>query len=190
MRFVNIATVCALLTLAGAFVIPSDVSDGVYEVVTREDGTEVHNKISSSPEIKRDPTGVTPFNKVGALERRQNDRIWCGCGFNMNPGNCDAAVADLKNQMKPSFVNAGQSFYSIRGDVVAFACNRSPNRSWLLVASNYANALGRISGSCGRYIAGATEFGDPGQALIVGYQRYARGDNFCAASTSSPANHC
>jgi len=82
------------------------------------------------------------------------------------------------------------SFYSIRGNVVAFACNRSPDRSWLLIANDYANALGSITGSCGSYIAGAYEFGDPNQALIVGYARYANGDDFCGGSTSSPANHC
>ncbi|CAO2651778.1 Nn.00g000610.m01.CDS01 [Neocucurbitaria sp. VM-36] len=185
MRFLNLATAATLLTLAQAFVIPSGTEDGVYGVSVREDGTEVHTKIS-----ERDPTSATPYNEVSAFEKRQNDRIWCGCGFNMNPGNCDAAVADLKKQMKPSLVKPKMSFYSIRGDVVAFACNRSPNRNWLLVESNYANALARITGACGRYIAGSTEFGDPNQALIVGYQRYTNGDRFCDSATSSPSYHC
>ena len=99
MRFLNIATAATLLTLAQAFTIPSGTEDGVYAVLTRDDGTDVHTKISDVPEAKRNPTGVTPYNEVTNLEKRQNDRIWCGCGFNMNSGNCDAAVADLKSQM-------------------------------------------------------------------------------------------
>lgn len=99
MRFLNIATAATLLTLATAFVIPSDSQEGVYAVLTRDDGTEVHTKIAEAAEEKRDPTGITPYNQVRGLEKRQNDRIWCGCGFGMNSGNCDAAVADLKSQM-------------------------------------------------------------------------------------------
>jgi hypothetical protein len=82
------------------------------------------------------------------------------------------------------------SFYSIEYDVVTFACNRSPTTGWLLVGSQYREAIGRITGSCGRYIAGATQFGDDGKELIYGYARWREGDNFCAGSTSSPANHC
>lgn len=99
MRFVSTITVFTLFAWAQAFVIPPGTSDGVYSVFNHEDGTEVHTKISVSSEVRRDATGITPFNEVGALERRQNDRIWCGCGFNMDAGNCDAAVADLKSQM-------------------------------------------------------------------------------------------
>jgi hypothetical protein len=36
------------------------------------------------------------------LKRSVRGQIWCGCGYTMNPGNCDAAVQDLKNQMGKS----------------------------------------------------------------------------------------
>ena len=106
MHLFKITTAFTLAALAHAFVIPPGTPEGVYAVVTREDGTNVHTKISDSPEIKRDPTGVTPVNEVNALERRQNGRIWCGCGFNMDRGNCDAAVADLKSQMSKFHVTS------------------------------------------------------------------------------------
>jgi hypothetical protein len=94
MRFVPIATAFIFATLAQAFIIPEGTAEGVYAVFTADDGTEVHTKIA-----KRDPTGMTPIKEVHTLRRRQNDRIWCGCGFNMDPGNCDAAVQALKDQL-------------------------------------------------------------------------------------------
>ena len=94
MRFFAIATAFTFAALIQAFVIPEGTTEGVYAVFTADDGTEVHTKIA-----KRDPTGVTLIEQFHNIERRQNDRIWCGCGFNMNPGNCDAAVQALKDQL-------------------------------------------------------------------------------------------
>ncbi|KID95092.1 hypothetical protein MAJ_08929, partial [Metarhizium majus ARSEF 297] len=190
MRFVNIATAFAIATVAQAFVIPSHTANGVYAVTIGADGKEVHTKISDSASIQSiQPGGVTPVNKPGDLERREAGRIWCGCGFNMDPGNCDAAVESLVAQMG-SIVNPGMSYYSIHDNVVAFACNRSPNRGWFLIGNQYRDALARITASCGRYIAGATQSGDDGQDLISGYARWREGDDFCRGSTSSPVNRC
>ncbi|KFZ17813.1 hypothetical protein V501_01556 [Pseudogymnoascus sp. VKM F-4519 (FW-2642)] len=191
MRFVNIAIGFAMATVAQAFVVPSGTANGVYAVTISEDGKEVHTKISDSTNIQSiQPDDVTTVNKLGDLERRGNGRIWCGCGFNMDPGNCDAAVESLVAQMGPSIVNPGLSYYSIHDNVVAFACNRNPSTGWLLIGDQYRDALARITGSCGRYIAGATQFGDDGKELISGYARWREGDDFCASSTSSPANRC
>lgn len=87
------------MALAQAFTIPLGTTDGDYAVLTQEDGTEVITKLSDAPEMKRNPTGMTPVNRMSALERRQNDRIWCGCGFTLDPRNCDDAVQALKDQM-------------------------------------------------------------------------------------------
>ena len=100
MRFVNIAIGFAMATVAQAFVVPSGTANGVYAVTIGEDGKEVHTKISDSTNIQSiQPDDVTTVNKLGDLERRGNGRIWCGCGFNMDPGNCDAAVESLVAQM-------------------------------------------------------------------------------------------
>jgi hypothetical protein len=106
----------------------------------------------------------------------------------MNPGNTDAAVADLKNQLGGGKTSTGatssrhftnhacsllgaqvparQSYYSIRGDVVAFACNRRDGPT-TLSGRTYAVSLESITRSCGLYIAGAQELNIP---IIVGYQ--------------------
>ncbi|KAM0260137.1 hypothetical protein ACHAQJ_002901 [Trichoderma viride] len=115
MYFFKITAALALAALAQAFTIPSDTPDGVYAVSTGEDGATVHTKISNPSKIKHDPASVAPR----ALEPRDRD-VWCGCGFNLDPGNCDAAVADLKTQLPGAHIYEGTSYYSIRGNVVAF----------------------------------------------------------------------
>jgi len=94
MCFFTIVATFILAALAHAFVIPEGTTDGVYAVFTDNNGNEVHTKIA-----KHDPTGMTPVNAVHNLGRRQDDRIWCGCRFNMNSGNRDAALQALKDQL-------------------------------------------------------------------------------------------
>lgn len=106
----------------------------------------------------------------------------------MNPGNCDGAVADLKAQM-PGAIGPFLAWFSIRNDVVAFACNRGGDSAFAYVPS-YTTALERITAACGRYIAGSYHWGDNGYPYIVGYMRYHNGLDFCAASTTSPADRC
>ncbi|KFY17018.1 hypothetical protein V492_00940 [Pseudogymnoascus sp. VKM F-4246] len=82
------------------------------------------------------------------------------------------------------------SFYSIEADIVAFACNRNPNSGSVILPDGYREEIGRITGTCGRYIAGATQLGDDGSALILRYAWWKKGDDFCADATSSPPSSC
>ncbi|KFY35052.1 hypothetical protein V494_06252 [Pseudogymnoascus sp. VKM F-4513 (FW-928)] len=185
MHFINIATAFALATVAQAFVIPSGTTNGVYAVTIGEDGQEVHTKISDSTNIESiHPDNIETVSDGSDIERREPGRIWCGCGFNMNRGHCDRAVERLVAQMRPSIVNAGLSFYSIEYDVVTFACNRG-SENWLLIGSQYREAIAGITRSCGQYIAGATQFGDNGKELILGYARIL---NYSIYSTPSLVN--
>lgn len=81
------------------------------------------------------------------------------------------------------------SFYSIQNDVVAFICNRASIGA-VYPDDWYIQDLKRISDSCGRYIAGATQTGNDDQALVLGYARWKKGDDFCADATSSPSSSC
>ncbi|KAH7371950.1 hypothetical protein BKA66DRAFT_572518 [Pyrenochaeta sp. MPI-SDFR-AT-0127] len=186
MRFSNLASLLALAASAQAWVIPEGSTDGSYSVTINENGVETHTKLAESD------AEILYLNESDlssdALQRRGRDQVWCGCGFNMNPGNCDAAVADLKNQLS-NLIPSGTAFYSIRGDVVAFACNRGSS-NWIMNGNAYGEQLVHITNLCGRYIAGSRQAGEDNRALIVGYMRYSNGADFCGASTSSPANHC
>lgn len=101
MRFTNIITTFALAASVSGWKIPENTQDGVYVVDTLEDGTEVHTKIAETADIDRSiPEDVLNMSPVptSELEKRAPGQIWCGCGFDMNRGNCDAAVDDLKRQ--------------------------------------------------------------------------------------------
>lgn len=93
MRFASIA---CLLAVAQAFVIPPGTTEGVYAVVTRSDGTVEHVKLSA-PEAKRQIILDPPVTTVPTAPE---NRIWCGCGYGMDHGNCDGAVDDLKKQLR------------------------------------------------------------------------------------------
>jgi hypothetical protein len=100
MRFSNFASVLALAASAQALIIPVGTTDGTYTVTVDAAGVETHTKIAEAG-AESDVLDAGDFinTSSNAIRRRNNGQIWCGCGFNMNPGNCDAAVADLKNQL-------------------------------------------------------------------------------------------
>jgi hypothetical protein len=174
--------VLATVASSQAFIIPANNTEGVYKVVTA-DGSEVHTRTANIGDHSN-----ASLDSIHAPDRRDNGQYWCGCGLNMNTGNCDAAVSNLKNQLDSyGAIPAGQSYYSIRGDVVAFACNRDPNNpSQPWDGYYFGTVTVGITSQCGNYIAGSYQAFN----TIFGYMRYSNGINFCADSTNSPSNRC
>ncbi|KAL6812859.1 hypothetical protein GGI42DRAFT_349017 [Trichoderma sp. SZMC 28013] len=181
----KIAAALSLAPLAQAFTIPSGTPDGVYAVSTSENGATVHTKISSPSKSERDQAHVAPR----AIEPRDQG-IYCGCGFNLDPGNCDAAVADLKTQLPGAHIYEGTSYYSIRGNVVAFVCVPYVDPGvWTDISPDqYGQALATITAKCGRYIAGAMFTGY--SIEYVGYAQWYDGYDFCKHATDSSSTHC
>ncbi|KAJ8118084.1 hypothetical protein OPT61_g856 [Boeremia exigua] len=173
MRVSSSFATLALAASAFAWKIPQGTTDGVYKVETLADGSTVHTKIIDAADIDRNQPLVPGVSlaPINALSKRFHDQVWCGCGYNMVPGDCDAAVADLKTQLRPSIINPGLAYYSIRGRVVAFVCNRGSG-NWLVFPQNLADSLATITNRCGWYIAGARQQGNDDQALLYGYQRW------------------
>lgn len=101
MRFSSIVATFALAASASAWKIPQGTQDGVYKVETLADGSIVHTKIIDASEIDRNQPLVPGKSLVpdGPLSKRSPGQVWCGCGYNMVSGDCDAAVADLKTQL-------------------------------------------------------------------------------------------
>jgi hypothetical protein len=99
MHFFKIAAAFALASLVQGFAIPADTKEGVYAVSKRDDGTELHTRVAEATDYEPNDSALVSDNPADILKRGYRNQIWCGCGFNMNPGNCDAAVQDLKNQM-------------------------------------------------------------------------------------------
>ena len=108
MRFANIAVVLTFAASVLAWRIPEGTEDGVYKVETLEDGSTVHTKVIDAADIDRTSPEYAALNNLvptepsldTSLEKRgKNGGVWCGCGYNLIHGDCDAAVADLKSQM-------------------------------------------------------------------------------------------
>jgi hypothetical protein len=108
MRFANIAVALTFAASVLAWRIPEGTEDGVYKVETLEDGSTVHTKVIDAADIDRTSPEYAALNDLvptetsldTSLEKRgTNGGVWCGCGFDLIHGDCDAAVADLKSQM-------------------------------------------------------------------------------------------
>jgi hypothetical protein len=165
----------AAAILSQALIIPTDITaDGVYAAVNKADGTEVHTKV----------VDVTDNGNIHALDRRFSSQYFCGCGYYMNHDNCDAAVQDLRNQFGGgSKSQPGLSFYSIRGDIVAFACSREATTAYQWTSDDIARSYTGVTARCGFYVAGTLQIFD----TFFGYMQYSNGIDFCRDSSNSNA---
>lgn len=123
---------------------------------------------------------------------------WCGCGIELNHGNCDAATWDLESQIGENgstHTDTNFAYYSNRGDVVAFACPTGwHNGDWqtLYSAAGARNAFADVTNSCGWYIAGtSTLYADDGlDRPDYGYMVYRAGLDFCHDARGSSRHDC
>ncbi|KAH8689829.1 hypothetical protein BGW36DRAFT_364573 [Talaromyces proteolyticus] len=221
--------IASLTGYISALTPPKGLNDGSYRAYIDHLGREVHELVALPNGDKLDSSEVTQFvtdeNALKTLTSRADnfspDRktiskryyessqygfgdgildIYCGCGFNLDPGNCDAAVADLKNQVgSDAQIPMNMAWYSIRGNVVAFACTRPESiDNYNKPSDSDANYLTisyeDITHFCGWYVAGtamyvpfwATEYNQP----YVEYMQYYDGLDFCYQSTGSSEDHC
>jgi hypothetical protein len=151
----------AIMAVNG-FTIPDGTSDGVYSVITHENGTEVHTKIdepSFGPVSPRQPLSMS-----AKLNRR--DSLSCGGAHDLNHADTDAANADIDRQCGPgAFMSPYNDFYAIRNGVVAFVCNFGRNN--FCDAGTRGRTSGAITAQCGLYNSGWFEF--TGASISYGY---------------------
>jgi len=206
----------ALLALAAGATIAPNLPDGFYHAYTDEHGVETHIQIANTANYnvpllswRHDPSNTTipvlahPSHQPQDLEKRcspaplSQGLVWCGCTHGLVPSDCDAAVQDLKNQVNSQpyggiYPKVGNSWYSIRGSVVAFQCPLRDGSTWLQ-ASLISSQLAIITATCGRYIAGSIigidlfgNFNDYG----LGYMQAYPGLQFCDAEFNPGQNCC
>ncbi|KAH7010742.1 hypothetical protein B0J12DRAFT_751346 [Macrophomina phaseolina] len=192
-----LAIIPLLISTAAAFVFPEGLTDGFYRASIDERGYEIH-ELLSAPDgehidariiSQRAPTTDSDTYEVSAKLQKRIWTVWCGCGFSLNHGDCDAAVADMKRQVDGGVhIQPHQAYYSIRGSVVFFSCNTGDGQVFMDVPS-VTFIAGEITKACGYYIAGTfARQGYPPEAS--GYMRYSAGLDFCRAAKASPAHSC
>jgi hypothetical protein len=204
MLFKTLFGIAIFSFLAQAFVIPEGTSNGVYRTYVNKRGEQIHEKIFPIPNLKRSGSAApTTPNPLSTLNTRQIDGnpdtiTYCGCGYNMDHGNCDWVAANMLAQLQDAdgFIPQGISFYAIYYDVVAFLCNGSTSNV-TIDPIQFPLYLQQITGACGWYVAGTVletaEYGLYGYDTLVlnyGYMIYFDGLNFCAAADTSPAHSC
>jgi hypothetical protein len=186
-----------LFLSASAFKLTANTPDGVYMVFQDELGNEVHKEWSEDYLVKDVPAGITVINATspeGPIMARGpwRDNIWCGCGFTMDHGNCDAAVEELKKSMGVSgaYVTV-PSWFSKKNNVVAFVCNYKSDQNYFYINSQYFHdSLATVTDSCGWYVAGSEGYQARTDIASIGYMQFKEGVDFCANALGSPNHNC
>jgi hypothetical protein len=127
MRFLLpvVISLASVAPLAAAFTLPAGLASGNYVAYYNALGHEVH--VRASELDRRDIGNYSPVHRAKRsdstfIEKRQDlgdsgYTTYCGCGFNLDHGDCDAAVAGLEAQF-PGTLNGGLAWYTIHNSVV------------------------------------------------------------------------
>jgi hypothetical protein len=118
-------SLASVLPLAAAFTLPAGLPSGNYAAYYNTSGHEVH--VRASELDRRDVGSYSPAHRAkrsdtNFIEKRQDlgdsgYSTYCGCGFNLDHGDCDAAVAGLEAQF-PGTLDGGLAWYTIHNSVV------------------------------------------------------------------------
>lgn len=178
-----------------ALTIPRSAEDGFYVGYYDESGNQVHVKNPSQAEMATlsakaypAPGGYLNSTSEDSLEEREIHNAYCGCGHNLDHGDCDAAVIGLRAQFEPeATVPRYLAWYAIRGSVVAFACNSNFLSESTCTSDIIEDAYGGITKACGGYVAGT--WWSPYQ-FNFGYMDYYDGLDFCHSARASSETSC
>ncbi|SPJ75684.1 uncharacterized protein FTOL_05415 [Fusarium torulosum] len=194
MHFTNLLAGSALIYFTDAFKVPKGTTDGFYKVHLNAQGQEIHQRVSNF-ETEATPAEVSIVKRTRIEKREPLWSRWCGCGNELNHGNCDDAVQDLKDQMGSTVwvIGPQAAFYSIRGDAVAFSCNTRDDVDALTTADWVTMAAEVATYYCGWYIAGTGQWNwiDPNfNSTVMGYMIWGDGVDFCGNAEASSSLDC
>ncbi|KAL9075703.1 MAG: hypothetical protein Q9161_001455 [Pseudevernia consocians] len=192
----SIALFAAGVTAANSgWTIPEGQPNGVYSVSVDSSGKATHTFIRDliapdhieAPSKERRALGNSAKLNI---ERDLNGpySITCG-GYEMDRGDCDGAVANLKNQCGGgASVGGNLDYYAIDNSVVAYFCNFNSGATNCYFF-DAADAYQLITGTCGLYQAGwdsLTAYYAPNGGpnyVSYGYENLG-GNDFCGRGTN------
>ncbi|UNI22960.1 hypothetical protein JDV02_008803 [Purpureocillium takamizusanense] len=169
-----------LAALGSAFVIPENMTDGVYEVIVDHAGNELHRRIGDADVVG--PIRIRDTNRRKLESRAWKDKLKtnCNCWHDLKHSDTDGAVDALVYQIGPMRQFKGPSVFSIKGDVVAFACNPGTKKTY---TSNWLipRLLDEVTEKCGTYVSGAARQDNGGDYPVayVGYMESLPGYSLC-----------
>ncbi|KAE9373684.1 hypothetical protein N431DRAFT_465962 [Stipitochalara longipes BDJ] len=163
MLLLSLLKIASIASLAQAFVIPKGTQDGTYRVYTNAEGREILKRLESSASV---PALTSPNTARDILQPQQQIDMYCGCGHNMDHGDCDAAVQKLKNSLGNTG-SVNNQVIIVSGSVVAFICPIGEKP--YIFAPDYAQYLATVTATCGLYVAGTYSQLDHGGGEIKGF---------------------
>ncbi|KAK3386456.1 hypothetical protein B0H63DRAFT_508500 [Podospora didyma] len=192
--------------VSGFHVSGNEVEGGLYKVSIDARGQQVHELLT--PDLVSRDAGLAKASNALVLADREiparfksaakelfarEPRLYCGCGIVLDRSDCDAAVDNMKVQIRNHggrvFVPIGQAYYAVRGGVVSFICTRRGNNAITGVSEgDFTNLLGVVTQNCGLYVAGTYRHGDSNASEDVGYMN--AGGDFCGAAEASNKERC
>ncbi|PSN61185.1 hypothetical protein BS50DRAFT_681009 [Corynespora cassiicola Philippines] len=198
----NLLVVVASLAAAScALKIPRGVTDGTYVAYINSTGHEVHELVSS-PSRTVEARYLNPYSPkwylepapTGLARKYPYSVSWCGCGFNVDETNTADATADLYKQIDEdddTKLMPGESYYSVRGSVVAFVCNYIPAEGHKRYPKSdlVSDGAHMVDQNCGKNIAGTWDT-TSGSGLFFGRMRMSEGLDFCKDATGSSSSTC
>ncbi|KAJ6442504.1 cupin 2 domain-containing protein [Purpureocillium lavendulum] len=187
-----ISLLLSFAILGSAAIVPRDATDGVYVVTMDAAGNEIHSRVSDPITAREEGLSLdteTDAREARSLLRREKS-VDCNCYHDLDPKDTNAAVKDLKYQVGSFKFFSYKSVYSIRGSVIAFACN--------MHSESYTSAqlipqmLEAVTQACGRYVVGAATTDEtPGKhEAWVGYMENIDGVDFCYQRTTWTDSSC
>ena len=208
MHFLQTIIIALMATSATAFTLPGGLEDGLYRAYYDKEGREVHEpvgNVTTTAPTRRHKARRSEASALDSLEKRQLGAtydVYCGCGYGLDHGDCDAAVSDLSNQFGGydgypcATILEGMSYYSIRGSVVAFGCNTGTAGDIGICGNEYGEVLQVVTVQCGAYTAGTFAYLTsynvplPEPYINLGYMQYYAGLDFCGNADLSPVSYC
>ncbi|KAK3983860.1 hypothetical protein QBC44DRAFT_254185 [Cladorrhinum sp. PSN332] len=192
--------------VSGFRVTGKETPDGFYKAYYDASGKEVHELLTPAT-VEADKQhikaaglvsiapGISARDARGLLNARDDQRLYCGCGLILDRSDCDAAVANMKNQINNNggtvYVPIGQAYYAVRGGVVSFICSRKGNSAVTGVSvAGFTDLLKEVTKYCGQYVPGTYKHGTPIDTAAVDVGYMFSGQDFCARAESSSKDRC
>jgi len=177
------------------FYLPANLSSGLYTAYFDDTGKEIHELISTDL-----PTGSPAPPPLHTRQQYADNAVpytLCGCGFDLDVGDCNAAVSVLENWAGNGVTMSDNTVvYVIDGSVVAFVCsNNGEAGPTELDSESLVSDYSIITSNCGWYIAGTYILMTDAAyweylSRTSGYMQYINGMNICAAARYSSATSC
>lgn len=186
--------ILSLAIYGSPLTIREKLPNGLYKLYYNEIGEEVYDLITD--DITNLTSSLPSRSKRKNAEKLQDESnarsdhcVFCGCGFNMDRGDTDAANAGLAGWAASSpRLDGHMGEFMVSNSAIAFVCNYGGQA--VTIPSNIVGDEARaVTYACGLYVAGTARIYGY-ERLDFGYMNHAPGHDICGDVELSDAQDC